>query len=237
MIRAAFSGVTRRGRPGGRPDRVGRRPALISRMATRTRSDLRRDSNAATEVTTPRRRFRANPALASSGSGVERYGSLYRCKPHTTLFHIEDRPHGAVEPFLSAEPIQGPNEQSAPPPVGSGCVPEESVEFLPLPTTSPGDLLAVGGRYGPALGLGVSAEVPLLPGKVLILGRNPKVEGRGLGHRSTLTKGVRSASAPPAKVPLSKAVFRLNVTGPGPSRDPSTGARGSDMDSQGDSAA
>jgi hypothetical protein len=41
-------------------------------MASRTRSDFRRDSKAATEVTTPRRRFRANPAFASWGSGVDR---------------------------------------------------------------------------------------------------------------------------------------------------------------------
>jgi hypothetical protein len=72
MILAAFSGVTLRGRPGGLPERVGRCPSRIARIATRTLSDLRLDSNAATEVTTPSRRFRANPALASSASGVER---------------------------------------------------------------------------------------------------------------------------------------------------------------------
>jgi hypothetical protein len=66
MIRAAFSGVTRLGRLGGRPDRVGRLPALISHIATRISSDFRRDSKAATEVTTPSRRFRANAALESS---------------------------------------------------------------------------------------------------------------------------------------------------------------------------
>lgn len=56
MILDTFSGVTLRGRPGGRPDLVARLPSLISRMATRTLSDRLRDSNDAITGRIARRR-------------------------------------------------------------------------------------------------------------------------------------------------------------------------------------
>ncbi len=73
-IADTFSGVARTGRPGGRPLRVRRRPSLISRIATRTRSDRRFDSKLA--MTGSSASSTSLPRFGLPSSGVSNIGSL-----------------------------------------------------------------------------------------------------------------------------------------------------------------